>query len=428
MTAATAGASFDVVVLGGGAAGSAVAGFLAKEGRSVAVVERARHPRPGVGESLLPHCWRFLDELGVTPTIEDEGFVRKLGTTARWGGVVRQFEFAEFGHTRGSLLVERDRFDELLFRHAASLGVTTHEDTTVTSVETADGACTTHARTGDGRTIDLASAWVVDATGQGSLLARRDGVRVADPAGTTIALWATFRGGRRVGRGGVLHDAAGHGDEASTYCAEGAGGWGWHFPLRGKASVGFMVERASLTSEAPAALERTFHAAIAALPGFAPLLDGATVEPGTFHSIADYSARATARSGPGYFLVGDAAGYVDPIFAQGIQFALYSAFMAAGTVARVLSGGGAGPARRLYDGRLAQHYELSRALARGGDDDDTVDPGVLDLLATMPAPELDLLYTAAEVMGRAAHFERIARAGGLQARAKNHVLGELSAC
>lgn len=424
MTAATAGAPLDVVVLGGGAAGSAVAGLLAKDGRRVAIVERARHPRPGVGESLLPHCWRFLEAVGVTPAIEAEGFVRKLGTTARWGGVVRQFAFEDFGHARGALLVERERFDEILFRHAASLGVATHEGATVTSVDTADGGCTTRARTADGAELALASIVVVDATGQDGLLSRRDGTRTPSPEGTMVALWASFRGGWRVGAGGRLHAAAAAGDAASTYCAEGPRGWGWHFPLRGGARVGVMVER---TTDDLAALERVFHATLPELPGFAPLLAGATVVPGTFRALGGYAARVAKTSGPGYFLVGDAAGYVDPIFAQGVQFALYSAFLAAGSVARVLDGGAAGPARRLYDGRLAQHHALSRALAWGGPDGE-VDAGVLELLASMPPVELDLLYTAAEVMGRAANFERLAHAGGIHAHARNHVLGELSPC
>ncbi len=416
----------EVVVLGGGAAGSTVAGYLAKAGISVALLERARHPRYAVGESLLPHMWRFMDALGASGALEAEGFVRKHGTTACWDGVVRQFDFAAFGHPRRSLVVERDRFDELLFRHAAALGARTHEATEVTEVETDDGVCLTRARTAIGEELAIASRYVIDATGQAGLLARRDGIRAADPQGTAVALWGYFARSRHVTTGGGIHDPVAGAFDATTFCADHPHGWGWHLPQRGRASVGFVLDGAHVPAGGADALEPAFHAKVAELPYFGELLDGATFVAGSFRSASGYAAHATRFSGPGYLLVGDAAGYVDPIFAQGVQFGLYGAFLAAGTMTRILQGGGdPRPARRLYEARLAQHHALSHALARGGTDDVAVDPAVIELLRTMPRDELDLLCTAAGVMGRSAHFARIARAGALEATDRNLVLDRL---
>ncbi len=104
----------DVVVIGGGPAGSIAATLLAQKGYEVVLFERERHPRYRVGESLIPHFWKYCDMVGVSEKILADGFIQKAGGTTIWGGVVRQMGFKDFGYGRPALHVERDRLDQIL--------------------------------------------------------------------------------------------------------------------------------------------------------------------------------------------------------------------------------------------------------------------------------------------------------------------------
>src|SRR5947208_3172512 len=113
-------AKADIVVIGGGPAGSTAANLLAQKGYEVVLLEKARHPRNTVGESVLPHVWKYVDAAGATKEIEEAAFIHKSGGTTFWRGVIRQTALADFGFRRPSLHVERDEFDDILLRVATS--------------------------------------------------------------------------------------------------------------------------------------------------------------------------------------------------------------------------------------------------------------------------------------------------------------------
>ncbi|MCK6552722.1 FAD-dependent oxidoreductase [Myxococcota bacterium] len=114
--------SCDVVVIGGGPAGSSAAILLAKEGLDVILIDKVKHPRPMVGESIIPQLWKFADHLGIKKKVEAEGFLVKSGGIITWDGVPRTVLFSDFGYKTKGLHIERDIYDELMLQHAVECG------------------------------------------------------------------------------------------------------------------------------------------------------------------------------------------------------------------------------------------------------------------------------------------------------------------
>ncbi|MDX1685536.1 MAG: tryptophan 7-halogenase, partial [Saprospiraceae bacterium] len=121
--------NYDVVVIGGGPGGSTASTLLAKKGYKVALLEKEEHPRYTVGESLIPHFWRYTDMLGVSEKILDANFIVKTGGVVSWGDHVRSVRLSDFGFDRPALHVERAEFDDILFKNAQEKGVDTFENT-----------------------------------------------------------------------------------------------------------------------------------------------------------------------------------------------------------------------------------------------------------------------------------------------------------
>src|SRR6185369_2071829 len=148
--------SFDVVVIGGGPAGSVAATLLADAGHRVAVFERERFPRYHIGESLLSATLPILDAIGATPAIERHGFLRKPGGTFLWGRQREPWSFRfreDPGGRPYAFQVARAEFDQILLENARAHGADVREEHAVTRVET-DGAQTVvHARAASGETL-----------------------------------------------------------------------------------------------------------------------------------------------------------------------------------------------------------------------------------------------------------------------------------
>jgi len=415
-----AGDRFDVAIIGGGPAGSCLAGFLAKRGVSVALIEAERHPRYAVGESLLPQAWRYLEELGVAASVERAEFVRKKGVTTLWGGELRQFEFAWFGCDRDPLLVDRDRFDGILFAHAASLGVSVFEKTrAISMVSRAD--CKIVLTEGPMGAGEISCSILVDASGRSGVIARQSGARQIYSDDGTVFLWGYFEGGRFILPGGRAKKRdVSVCQEATSYMCETETGWALHLPLRKSSFVGFASHSDHLPGN-PTDLEAYYLRTITTLPNFAMLLDGALYSPGSFRYAKEMSFSASSFAEPGIFLVGDAAGYSDPIFAHGVQFALFSAYAASNAIVRSLTADDATPIVRYYDGQIRQHHQMSLAMARG------VRMTFPGLLHWLPQDELDLIATASAVTGRSANFQQMASVANVNAAERYRVLCELQA-
>lgn len=319
----------DVIVIGGGPAGSTAATLLARKGMSVLLLERDRFPRFQIGESLLPYNNDLFDRLGITAQLEGGEFHPKYGAEFVTGdgsvGYIFRFDRnLDAAHQR-AFQVRRATFDELLLRNAHASGVDVREETHVVSADLArrDRAI---VQTAAGESFE--ARFVLDASGHGALLGRRLGARSDVESLRKVAIFAHYRGvRRREGR-----------DAGNTVIVVLRDGWFWLIPVTGDLmSVGLVVDRdhlvaCGLTPEA--LLART----IANTPFVAERMQNAE-RTTQIHVRKDFSYRMKTIAGPNFALIGDAAGFLDPIFSTGVFMAMKSADLAAEAVIERLTGG-----------------------------------------------------------------------------------------
>lgn len=330
----------EVVVIGGGPGGSVCSGRLAQLGRQVLVLEREHFPRFHLGESLLPQSLPILESLGVLDAVR-ERFIKKNG--ARFhndvtGGKARfAFELAFDPRFPYAFQVPRDEFDEVLLRHAQKLGVEVREGWTVSVVRFEGGrAVGVDAKDPDGKTHAIDARFVVDATGRKAMQAHAARSTQRIDGLDKTAFYSHYRGVPRV---------CGP-EEGDIDIIIFSGGWFWFIPFKdGRTSVGAVVSsdwvkahRAAgdatamllaAIDESPTAKELTANA---------ERLFPAGVE-------ADFSYRVGERSGDGWLAVGDAGGFIDPLFSSGAHIAMTTGTRAASAIDAALTAGDVSKAR-----------------------------------------------------------------------------------
>ena len=352
-----------IVVIGGGPGGSCASTLLARRGHPVVLLERERFPRPHVGESLLPASIPILSDLGVLDEIERAGFIRKRGATMVWGTDPNPWSwyFSETNVSNPhSYQVWRPEFDAILLHNAGRNGVDVREGFRVTGIEfDANGlAAGVRVVPTDGSQPEtlLPARYVIDASGQGGLLARQLGMRQWDDFFRNLAVYGYFHGG----------DQLPPPDEGNIFIESQFGGWLWNIPLRnGWSSVGAVVDSTTGQEAIRSIGARKFLTSqIAQAPHMAKLLRNAELL-GDPEVLRDWSYRCESLSGPGYILVGDAGCFIDPLFSSGVHLALTSATLGAAAVTSAIRDPSmAGPVGTVYQQLYYKEYGHFREMAR----------------------------------------------------------------
>ncbi|WP_253159637.1 NAD(P)/FAD-dependent oxidoreductase [Stieleria tagensis] len=311
--------AYDCVVIGAGPAGGSAASITAEGGLDTLLIERERIPRFHVGESLMPESYWPLHRLGLTERVLSAGWQVKKSVqfVTHRGNESAPFFFRQHDprDCSDTWQVERSEFDKMLYDRAAELGADCYDQTRLTDVLFDDAGRTTGVTVKDaeGQSHQIQCKVVIDATGQQSFLANKLGLVRVDPHLKKAAIWGYYRDAVR-----------GEGDnEGATIIlqTETKDSWFWFIPQsRGISSIGCVGDTAYLL-KGRGTPEQIFMEELAKCPGLITRLENAT-RLGEIRTAKEFSYTTSQHAGDGWVLVGDAFGFIDPVYSSGVYFAL----------------------------------------------------------------------------------------------------------
>ena len=327
--------SYDVLIIGGGPAGSSAAAILAEYGHRVLVLEREKFPRYHVGESMIPFTFQPMQRLGLVDMMKESAFQKKYSVqfVAPNGKASQPFYFFN-RYDRETVAqtwqVLRSEFDVMLLDHAKKRGAEVRHEVTVKELiweksEVRDQKSETErvvgvrAQLASGEVVEFRAPMTLDCTGKESFTAVRNGWRQKDPALNKVAVWTYYKGSKR--ESGI--------DEGQTTVAMiPQKGWFWHIPQHNDmVSVGVVADGKYLTRGGIKDPKAIFHREVGENLWIKEHLSvGAST--GEYFITSEYSFHSRHCGCEGLLLVGDAFCFLDPVFSSGLLLALKSGVMA----------------------------------------------------------------------------------------------------
>lgn len=323
---------YDVIVIGAGPAGATVAALTAEYGHKVLVLDRLMFPRFHVGESLIPECYWPIKRLGLLDRMRASSFPQKHSVQFYSNGDKASAPFYFKMHndheSSQSWQVVRGEFDDIILDKATENGATCHTAAHVMDVLfEGDQAVGVKVKLTDGdekEVREIKSKIVVDATGQSAFIASRLGLKDTDPNLKKATIWTYWKNAHR--DPGI--------DEGATLIMQTKGkkSWFWYIPLADNVvSIGCTGDMAYMFNKDRGDAGSVYEEELTRCPALQEKLKNASRATDYF-TTKDYSYYSSQAAGPGWTMVGDAFGFIDPVYSSGVYLALKSGEFAADAI------------------------------------------------------------------------------------------------
>jgi flavin-dependent dehydrogenase len=319
---------YETIIIGAGPAGSSAAAILAMQKHKVLVLEREKFPRYHIGESLLPFTCFPLQKIGMFEKMQKSAFVKKHSVqfVSQSGKASLPFYFSTRYEEQVAQTwqVLRSEFDQMLMDNAREKGATVLEEMTVREL-LKEGERVVGVRAVDksGTVTDYRAPITMDCSGRESFSASRNDWRIRDPQLNKIACWTYYKGAMR---------DPGIDEGATTVAYVPEKGWFWYIPQHNDMlSVGVVAEGTYLMRGGVKDPKEIFHREVEQNQWIKDHL-AIGQQTGPYRITGEYSFRSKYCSTDGLVLVGDAYGFLDPVFSSGVMLALKSGTMSAEVV------------------------------------------------------------------------------------------------
>jgi flavin-dependent dehydrogenase len=350
---------YDVLIIGAGPSGSSAAAILAEQGRRVLVLEREKFPRYHIGESLLPFNYGPLKRLGLIEPLRKSHFIKKYSVQFV-GPSGRQSQPFFFNNrydedVSQTWQVDRAEFDEMLINHARGKGAEVLEEFTVEDLLLEDDQIVgAKGHDKDGKAMEFRARMTLDCTGKESFAAVKFNWRRKDPKLNKVAVWTYYKGAKR---------DTGRDEGATTVAFIPEKGWFWYLPLHDdRVSVGVVADGKYLARGGVKDPKEMFHREVENNLWIKEYLSHGQCTD-EYWITSEYTFRSEFGGRDGLLLLGDAFGFLDPVFSSGVMLALKSGVMAADAVDAALAANDVSAARFSdYSEAMIQGIENMRKL------------------------------------------------------------------